>query len=66
MGDMNLRAERPRTAVRRRLAADNAAQERERQEANAVQERQRRQQIAADTRRAAQGELPDLIQNFRL
>jgi hypothetical protein len=66
MGDLNLAAQRPRTAVRRRLAADNAAQERERQEANAAQARQRRQEIAADTRRAARGELADLLGNIQL
>ena len=66
MGDLNLAAQRPRTAVRRRLAADNAVQERERQEAHAAQERQRRQEIAADTRRAARGELADLLGNIQL
>mgnify|MGYP003330437989 CR=1 FL=1 len=66
MGDLNLAVQRPRTAVRRRLAADNAVQERERQEAHAAQERQRRQEIAADTRRAARGELADLLGNIQL
>ena len=67
------RGEQPQQLTARQQAARTAAQERTqaeeaarvRQQAN-VQARQQRRTIAADTRRAAEGELPELIEQFRL